>query len=104
MQTQSNDRSRKDRVFEIVRQELLRVRREEVPDLHVDVQLQSCLVADLGLDSLSLVEAVVALEQALEIERLPLERLQDDACDRVTVESLVDLCLELTARGGACLA
>jgi acyl carrier protein len=101
MHTQRNDVSMRDRVFEIVRAELLRVRREQSPDFDVEIRLESSLVADLGLDSLTLVEAVVALEQALGIERLSLEALNDRESgrggERFTVASLVDLCMEQAA-------
>jgi acyl carrier protein len=81
-------------VFEIVRAQLLRVCREHRRDFDAEIRLESSLVADLGLDSLSLVEAVVALEEALHIERLPLEALSD-GCEGAcfTVGSLVDLCI-----------
>ena len=89
----SQEQSTRDRVFEAVCEELLRVRREETPDFEVDVHLESCLVADLGLDSLSLVEVVVGLEDALGIDHLSLEELNDFDCERVTVAALVDLCM-----------
>ena len=95
--TQMNASSRST-VFEIVRAQLLRVCREHRRDFDAEIRLESSLVADLGLDSLSLVEAVVALEQAFGIERLPLEALSD-GCEGAyfTVGSLVDLCIEHTA-------
>ncbi len=98
MPAQLKDASRKDQVFEIVRAELLRVRRAQTPHFDADIRMESSLVADLGLDSLSLVEAVVALEQALRIDQLSLDALNDcesgrDGC-RLTVESLVNLCME----------
>jgi len=93
----STELSLKDKVFEVVRTELLRVRREQSPDFAADIGLESCLVADLGLDSLSLVEAVVAVEQALRIDQLPLEALNDRDSGRFTVASLVNLCLEQAA-------
>jgi len=95
MRTELQDVSMRDRVFEIVRAELLRVRREQAPDFDAEIRMESSLVADLGLDSLSLVEAVVALEQALRIDHLSLEALNDSRDgERFTVESLVNLCLE----------
>jgi len=101
MCTQLNDVSRRARVFEIVRAELLRVRREQAPDFDAEIRMESSLVADLGLDSLSLVEAVVALEQALRIDRLSLEALDERESrrdgERFTVASLVNLCLEQAA-------
>ena len=88
----------KDQVFETVRAQLLSVCRAQAPDFDTEIRMESGLVADLGLDSLSLVEAVVALEQALRIDYLPLEALSDGesgrAGQRFTVESLVNLCLE----------
>jgi acyl carrier protein len=95
------DASMKDRVFEIVRAELLRVRRAQTPHFEADICMESSLVADLGLDSLTLVEAVVALEQALRIDHLSLDALNDCVSDRdgarLTVESLVNLCMEHAA-------
>jgi acyl carrier protein len=92
-----DDQSKRRQVFEIVRAELLRVRREQAPDFNVEIRMDSSLVADLGLDSLSLVEAVVALEQALQIKHLSLEALSERESgrgERFTVESLVNLCME----------
>jgi acyl carrier protein len=101
MTTQPEDASMRDRVFEIVRAELLRVRRVQAPHFAADIRMESSLVADLGLDSLSLLEAVVALEQALRIDHLSLEALNDGESDRdggrFTVESLVNLCIEHAA-------
>jgi len=95
MGTKLKSPSTRDRVFEIVRAQLARVRREQAPDFNAEIRMESSLVADLGFDSLSLVEALVAIEQAFHIERLSLEALNDDsdgAC--LTVESLVNLCVE----------
>jgi len=78
MRTELQDVSMRDRVFEIVRAELLRVRREQAPDFDAEIRMESSLVADVGLDSLSLVEAVVALEHALRIDAV-LKRLKDGA-------------------------
>jgi acyl carrier protein len=101
MRAQLKDASARDRVFEIVRAELLRVRRAQAPDFHADIRMETSLVADLGLDSLSLVEAVVALEQALRIDHLSLDALNDRESERdrmrFTVESLVNLCMERAA-------
>jgi acyl carrier protein len=98
MRTQLKDASMRDRVFEIVRAELLRVRRAETPDFEADIRMESSLVADLGLDSLSLVEVVVALEQTCRIDHLSLEALNDRESEgdvgRFSVESLVNLCIE----------
>jgi acyl carrier protein len=92
-----NEASR-ERIFAAVRSELLRVCSEQNPDFDADIRLDSSLVADLGLDSLSLVEVVVGLEQALQIEHLPLDALRDRASrhggESFTVESLVNLCME----------
>jgi acyl carrier protein len=101
MRAQLKDASTRDRVFEIVRAELLRVRRAQAPDFDADIRMESSLVVDLGLDSLSLVEAVVALEQALRIDHLSLAELNDRESERdgmrFTVESLVNLCMERAA-------
>ncbi|MFP4892738.1 acyl carrier protein [Paraburkholderia sp. EG304] len=81
-------------VFGIVRTQLLRVCREHQRDFDAEIHLESSLIADLGLDSLSLVEAVVAVEQAFGIERLPLEALNEEHAETYfTVGSLVDLCI-----------
>jgi acyl carrier protein len=98
MSTPRKNASTRNTVFEIVRAQLLHVCREQRRDFNAEIRLESSLVADLGLDSLSLVEAVVALEQALHIERLPLESL-NDGCEGAyfTVGSLVDLCMKHTA-------
>ena len=101
MRTQLKDASMRARVFGVVRAELLRIRRAQSPDFDAEIRMESSLVADLGLDSLSLVEAVVALEQALRIDHLPLAALNDRESERdgerFTVESLVNLCLERAA-------
>ncbi len=100
MRTQIKDASTKDRIFDIVRAELLRIRRAQAPHVQGEIRMDSSLIADLGLDSLTLVEAVVALEQALRIEHLPLGELSEFEGDggRFTVESLVNLCIQ---RGAA---
>ena len=104
MRTPLKDVSTRNRIFDIVRRELLRVRREQAPDFDKEIRMESSLVADLGLDSLSLVEAVVALEQALRIPHLSLEALNDCASARdsgcLTVGSLVNLCIEYAAADG----
>jgi acyl carrier protein len=107
MHTQTNDPGSRPRVttqgqiFAIVRDELVRVRRAQTPDFAVEIGMDSCLVTDVGLDSLSLVEAVVALEQALGIEHLSIETLNErgTACHggRFTVSALVELCMEQAA-------
>lgn len=101
MRTQLKDASMRERVFGVVRAELLRIRRAQSPDFDAEIRMESSLVADLGLDSLSLVEAVVALEQALRIDHLSLAALNDRESERdgerFTVESLVNLCLERAA-------
>ena len=100
MHTQTQDAPTRQRIFDIVRTELLRIRSAHAPHVHGDIRMDSSLITDLGLDSLSLVEAVVALEQALRIEPLPLAELSESEVDggRFTVESLVDLCMQ---RGAA---
>jgi acyl carrier protein len=102
MSTTRKNAASRNAVFEIVRAQLLHVCREQRKNFNVDIRLDSSLVADLGLDSLSLVEAVVALEQALGIQRLPLDALHD-RCEGayLTVASLVDLCIEHTEPGAA---
>lgn len=96
MHTQTKDASTRDRVFDIVRAELLRIRGAHAPHVQGEIRMDSSLITDLGLDSLSLVEAVVALEQALRIEHLPLTELSECEGDgaRFTVESLVNLCMQ----------
>ncbi len=90
--------STQERIFETVRAELLRVCRVHQPGFAAEIGPGSSLVADLGLDSLSLVEAVVAIEEALHIEPLPLDAL--NGCEagreseRFTVGALVKLCVE----------
>jgi|SRR5579862_2383601 len=101
---QPKDMPARNRIFDIVRSELLRVRREQAPDFDKEIRMESSLVVDLGLDSLSLVEAVVGLEQALRIPHLSLEALSDCAATRyggcLTVGSLVNLCIEQSAANG----
>ncbi len=91
----------RDRIFETVCAELLSVRRTQTPQFDTEIRMESSLVADLGLDSLSLVEVVVALEQALRIDHLSLEALCECGSggrgERYTVESLVNLCMEQAA-------
>ncbi|MGF6786204.1 acyl carrier protein [Paraburkholderia sp. 35.1] len=90
--------STRNTVFGVVRTQLLRVCREHQRDFNTEIRLDSSLIADLGLDSLSLVEAVVAIEQAFGIERLPLEALNEERAETYfTVGSLVDLCIRHAA-------
>ena len=90
-----------ERIFETVRAELLRVARQRQPQFAAEIGLGSSLIVDLGLDSLSLVEAVVAIEEALRIEALPLDALHEckAGCEReaFTVGALVKLCMERVA-------
>ena len=65
------------RVFAIVRRELIRIRRDQAADFESDVGMQSSLVADIGLDSISMVEAMIAIEQALDIGELSLSDSTD---------------------------
>ncbi|MGF6367856.1 acyl carrier protein [Paraburkholderia sp. RAU6.4a] len=94
MASTSKNASTRNTVFGVVRTQLLRVCREHQRDFNTEIRLDSSLIADLGLDSLSLVEAVVAIEQAFGIERLPLEALNEERAETYfTVGSLVDLCI-----------
>ena len=90
--------SMQERIFETVRAELLRVCRVHKPGFSAEIGLGSSLITDLGLDSLSLVEAVVAIEEALHIDSLPLDALHECEAgregDRFTVGALVKLCIE----------
>ena len=96
MSTELKDASIRDRLFAVVCSELRRVRRAQAPGFDAEIRMDSSLVTDLGLDSLSLVETVVALEQALRIDHLPLCDLGESGGDgsRFTVESLVNLCMQ----------
>ena len=100
MATTPNTASTRSTVFDIVRTQLARVCREHQRDFDAEIRPDSSLIADLGLDSLSLVEAVVALEQAFGIERLPLDALNEDEA-YFTVGSLVDLCIRHAPRPAA---
>ncbi|MGF6415674.1 acyl carrier protein [Paraburkholderia sp. MM5482-R1] len=98
MASTSKNASTRNTVFGVVRTQLLRVCREHQRDFNTEIRLDSSLIADLGLDSLSLVEAVVAIEQAFGIERLPLEALNEERAETYfTVGSLVDLCIRHAA-------
>ena len=85
-----------DRVLEIVCRELARIRREHGGDANHEIRPDSSLVADVGFDSLSMVEALVAVEQALGIDELSLVAWTDEELERegprFTVASLVDVC------------
>ena len=93
--------STQERIFETVRAELLRVARQRQSGFTGEIGPRSSLITDLGLDSLSLVEAVVAIEEALRIEQLPLDALHECGAggerDRFTVGALVKLCMERAA-------
>lgn len=99
MRTKLKDASTRDELFEIVRAELLRIRRAQAPGFAGEIRMDSSLIADIGLDSLSLVEAVVALEQALRIEPMSLTEMGEVEGDggRFTVETLVNLCMQQRA-------
>src|SRR5262252_4865490 len=99
MSMEIGNASMHERIFETVRTELLRVCRVHQPGFAAEIGLGSSLVTDLGLDSLSLVEAVVAIEEALRIEPLPLDTLHEceTGCERLTVGALVKLCAERAA-------
>jgi acyl carrier protein len=95
------DTATKEHVFEIVRRELARIRRELAPEFDTQIRMDSSLVADLGLDSISMVAAVVAIELALRIDPLSLDAWSEQEAARTearfTVASLVDMCLERTS-------
>ena len=63
---------------------------------------EASLVEDLGLDSLKLVDLVLALEDRLGVGELPIQEwLDQQQADRTagfTVGSLVDACCELVQR------
>jgi len=63
----------KEQVFEIVRRELARIRRELAPEFDAQIRMDSSLVADLGLESISIIGAVVAIELVLRIDPLSLD-------------------------------
>jgi acyl carrier protein len=85
-----------------VRYALLRVDRRLRPE---DVQLDTSLIDDLGLDSIKLVGLSVALEDAFDISDFPMQDWSDEEAQRTggrfTVASLVTACLRcVQARGG----
>jgi acyl carrier protein len=63
-----------------------------------DIPDNASVVDDLGLDSLRFVDLTLALEQALDIENLPLQDWYDSESlrseGRFSVASLVRLCVE----------
>jgi len=63
----------KEQVFEIVRRALARIRRELAPEFDAQIRMDRSLVADLGLDSISIIGAVVAIELVLRIDPLSLD-------------------------------
>lgn len=67
-----------------------------------DVGPETSLVSDLGFDSISLVGFAAAVEDALNIDALPLMEWSDREADRdgtrFSVGSFVDLCLKSTLR------
>ena len=85
-----------DRVLDIVCTELARIRAEQGLDIDQCIRLESSLVADVGLDSLSMVEALVAIEQTLGIGERTLAPWADGELERegtrFTVASLVEVC------------
>ena len=85
-----------DRVLDIVCSELARIRAEQGLDIDQCIRPESSLVADVGLDSLSMVEALVAIEQALGIGERALAPWADEELERegtrFTVASLVEAC------------
>ena len=87
----------REQVFNVVREQLTRVR-SGYASSGARIRMETSLVTDLGFDSLSLVEVAAAIEDALQIEELPLlawsDRESEKDDERFTVASLVDLCLE----------
>jgi acyl carrier protein len=85
-----------DQVLHIVRTELARICGEQGLDIDQEIGPGSSLVGDVGLDSLSMVEALVAIEQALGIGELSLAAWTDEELERegprFTVASLVEVC------------
>jgi acyl carrier protein len=76
------DTATKEQVFEIVRRELARIRRELAPEFDAQIRMDSSLVADLGLDSISMVGAVVAIELALRIDPVSLDQWSEKEAAR----------------------
>jgi acyl carrier protein len=95
------DTAAKEQVFEIVRRELARIRQELAPEFDAQIRMDSSLFADLGLDSISIVAAAVAIELALRVDPLSLDAWSEQEAARTearfTVASLVDMCLERTS-------
>jgi len=85
-----------DQILDVVRTELARICAEHGLDIDQDIGPESSLVADVGLDSLSMVEALVAIEQALGVGELSLGAWTDEELERegtrFTVASLVEVC------------
>lgn len=90
------DTASAEEVLEVVKRHLLQLRRYNAMAAS-DIAPETSLVADLGFDSLSMIEVATVLEEAFAIEELPLnswrERESDKAGARYTVASLVELCL-----------
>src|SRR5689334_1695685 len=91
----------RERVFRIVREAIVALPVKDRSKL-THVTMSSSIVTDLGIDSLSMIEVAVAIEDALGIAPIPLalwrEREAERAGARFTVASLVDLCLGLAPR------
>ncbi len=63
-----------------------------------DVQPETSLVDDLGMDSMKFLDLTVALERRLGLRELPMQRWQDDEAlkpgRRYTVRALAATCLQ----------
>lgn len=95
-------RSLERRILGGVRHALLRVDRRLRPE---DIQLDTSLIDDLGLDSIKLVGLSIALEESFDISEFPMQDWSDEEAQRIggrfTVASLVTACLRcVRARGG----
>ena len=91
------ERMDEDKLLQIVRRELADYV-EESPFSAEEIKPETSLFADLGFDSVTLVGMVAAIEDALEIEELPLmawsDQQSEQGIDGFTVGSLVTLCFE----------
>lgn len=94
-----------EQVFAQVREQLLRL---SGPARARTITYDSSLVHDLGFDSLTMVEMAATIEDALELEELPLTEWREAEIEklgpRFTVGSLLALCLEAPCRESNVLA